>query len=334
MIAPSFQTPIVRHIALNLHPPSYEDEEVDNAADFRDMDDLFGPTPLLSTFRFDRCVPSFRLPVFAASTVNLKSIEIDEPFRPGYTTPLDGVFTILAECSQLHVFLLAGNQDTSKYHETRQAMDALFAGKVIHLPHLRMMSLQSVDIPFFLDHITCPLLEKLKLGNDLDAFWYGSVANSLRSLVERSNNPPLSRLRINDISTPSPTAVDEWACFDALPLLSSFRVYASSFPDALLESLSIPAEGSSKALCPDLNKIVFEDCLFSGDTLVKFVESRTEASKLRKPEVAVTPISELWIGTCPNIRDEDRASLSKLLGDVFKLMADEDTMPESQEPMP
>ncbi|KAG8973588.1 hypothetical protein FRC05_008657 [Tulasnella sp. 425] len=315
--------PIARHVALNLHQNHTFDAESD-MADFRSMDNLFGDAPNVTTFCLENGVPSYDLPLFYGG--KLKSIQIDEPHMYSYTTPVDKVLDILAASPELHVFVLAGNKsqrdDTILVHRESP----------INLPMLRILSLQSMDIPFILDHLVAPCLEKLKLGNELGARWDGCIAKSLHGMIVRSGVPHITRLRINEISTPNPSADNDWWCFDALPHLQSFRCHHTQFPDHVLDSLceiteqlpptapnASPSSSTSRltagVLCPRLSKLVFENCTFSGDALLRFVKARTQqGAKERK----AAELQELWVGQCEKLEKEHMDELKKLMGRKFQ----------------
>ncbi|KAG8970876.1 hypothetical protein FRC03_000094 [Tulasnella sp. 419] len=330
---------ILRHVAIHLE--SRFDEEVAEGVDLTDMHDLFGDASGIATFCLENGIPSYDLPLF--SFRGLKSIQIEEPERPGYSTPMSKIMAILAASPDLHVFILAGNKSSEdgKVDEIHGS-----PARIISLPALRILSLQSIDIPHLLDHIRTPSLEKLKLGNELQSGWNRSVASSLRNLIYRSGHPHITRLRINDLSTPQALSLQDWACFDALPHLVSFRIHHTHFPDTLLQALTIdpvaviqeqprnPTQPHHKLLCPKLSKLVFENCDFSGAALIKFVKSR-QVIQSRLYEEAVAQgnendrgirkmieqchdISELWVGTCPMVGDEDVAELKMLLGGKFQ----------------
>ncbi|KAG8893374.1 hypothetical protein FRC01_013627 [Tulasnella sp. 417] len=310
--------PIARHVALNLHQNHSFDAESD-MADFRSMDSLFGDAPNVTTFCLENGVPSYDLPLFYGG--KLKSIQIDEPHMYSYTTPIDKVLDILAASPELHVFVLAGNKSQ------RDETVLVRRDAPIHLPMLRILSLQSMDIPFILDHLVAPCLEKIKLGNELGARWDGCIAKSLQGMIVRSGVPQITRLRINEISTPNLSADSDWWCFDALPHLQSFRCHHTHFPDHVLDSLCEIIENNTKraspsssrpaarVLCPRLSKLVFENCTFSGDALLRFVKARThEGAKERK----VTELQELWVGQCEKLEKEHMDELKKLMGRKFQ----------------
>lgn len=314
--------PIARHVALNLHQNHTFDAESD-MADFRSMDTLFGDAPNVTTFCLENGVPSYDLPLFYGG--KLKSIQIDEPHMYSYTTPVDKVLDILAASPELHVFVLAGNKSQ------RDETVLMRRNTPIRLPMLRILSLQSMDIPFILDHLIAPCLEKIKLGNELGARWDGCIAKSLKGMILRSGIPQITRLRINEISTPNLSADSDWWCFDVLPHLQSFRCHHTHFPDHVLDSLCeilettpklsspSPSKSSSRhpirVLSPRLSKLVFENCTFSGDALLRFVKARThEGAK----ELKAAELQELWVGQCEKLEKEHMDELKKLMGKKFQ----------------
>ncbi|KAG8900460.1 hypothetical protein FRB99_006029 [Tulasnella sp. 403] len=304
----TFTKPAARHIALNLAQNHVLNQESD-LADFRSLSNLFGDAQDVTTFTLENGIPSYDLPLFSSG--KLKSIQIDEPHMFSYSTPVDRILDILASSPELHVFILAGNK-------SHHGPSAVTRRSTIHLPLLRIMSLQSIDIPVILDSITCPILEKLKLGNELGAAWDGCIAAALKGMVTRSNYPPITRLRINEIATPNPQTSSDWAAFEVLPQLQSFRCHHTHFPDRLLDELStFPESDAAKGsiLCPRLGKLVFENCDFSGDALVRFVRARRERARAMKD---VVELQELWIGGCPNLGDEHISTLKKWMGPKFQ----------------
>ncbi|KAG9016602.1 hypothetical protein FRB90_002841 [Tulasnella sp. 427] len=325
----SHSKPIARHVALNLHPNHAYDAESD-MADFRSMDALFGDAPNVTTFCLENGVPSYDLPLFYGG--KLKSIQIDEPHVYSYTTPVDKVLDILAASPELHVFVLAGNKSQ------RDETVLVPRPAPIKLPMLRILSLQSMDLPFIMDHLVVPSLEKLKLGNELAARWDGSIATSLRGMITRSGVPPITRLRINEITPPNVASAEDehWWCFGALPHLQSFRCHHTLFPDHVLDSLcevanpnpkneaqaqASPQAGSGagknppRVLCPKLSKLVFENCTFSGEALVRFVKARTHGGARERK---AAELQELWVGQCDKLEREHTDELKRLMGRKFQ----------------
>lgn len=297
--------PIARHIALNIIPADQDSDDDQDIADFRGFHNLFGDAFQVTTFTIEHAVPSYQLPLFSSG--KLKSIQIDEPRIPGYSTPIGRVLDILTQSPDLHVFVLSGNKSG------RRTVDTPANRAEIRLPHLRILSLQSIDIPTILSHITVPSLEKLKLGNELGARWEGCIADSLRAMILRSDYPPITRYRINEMSTPNPSANNAWECFDVMPHLQSFRCHHTHFPDALLASLNEFGEG--KNICPRLSKLVFENCDFTGSALVKFVVGRRDRARSKRD---VADLQELWVGGCERVNDAEKESLTRLLGGKFQ----------------
>lgn len=295
--------PIARHIALNLVPNHSIHEESD-MADFRSMCSLFGDAQEVTTLCIENGLPSYHMPLFSSG--KLKSIQIDEPHMYGYSTPIDRVLEILALSPELQIFIFAGNKST------RHPPAPVGLSGPVHLPLLRILSLQSLNIPLILSYLVCPILEKLKLGNEHAVRWDGCVATSLREMIIRSKHPSITRLRINEIATPSTTAINEWECFDVMPHLQSFRCHHTHFPDDLLTKLNgqpLTVKGVTlPPLCPKLNKLVFENCDFSGQALVDFVKARS----------ATVELSELWAGQCPRVEDDHQKQLKVLLGTRFQ----------------
>ncbi|KAG9033205.1 hypothetical protein FRB95_000460 [Tulasnella sp. JGI-2019a] len=313
MVRPLTRSP-VRHIALHLFP-NYSPGQPPDYGDFRLMPYLFGDPRDVSTFTLENGLPCYDMGLFNWGT--LRSIQIEEPHMFSYSTPIDRVLDILAANPLLHAFVLAGNRSN------RVAATEIQRTDVVNLPSLRVLSLQSVDIPFLLDNISCPILEKLKLGNELGARWDGSVAGSLRNLIKRSKYPSITRLRINEIATPSLLSTNDWACFEMLPQLQSFRCHHTHFPDQLLDQfigpISSPSErndsgqssSSGKVLCPSLSKLVFENCDLTGAALVSLAKARSRGAK---EHVA---LQELWTWQCPNVQPRDEGLLQEILGNRY-----------------
>ncbi|KAG8887637.1 hypothetical protein FRB98_009252 [Tulasnella sp. 332] len=302
----------VRHIALHLFP-NHNPGQATDFGDFRLMPSLFGDPREVSTFTLENGLPCYDMNLFNWGT--LRSIQIEEPHMFSYSTPIDRVLDILAANPMLHAFVLAGNRSNRvRATEVRRMTEG-----IVNLPALRVLSLQSVDIPFLLDSISCPILEKLKLGNELGARWDGSVASSLRNLIKRSNYPSITRLRINEIATPSLISTNDWACFEMMPNLQSFRCHHTHFPDELLTQFTLPSSSAlppgdlsmGKLLCPALSKLVFENCNLSGAALVSLAKARSECTQ---DHVA---LQELWTWQCPNIRSIDEELLQDILGDRY-----------------
>lgn len=152
------------------------------------------------------------------------------------------------------------------------------------------------------------------------------MARSLRGMIERSDYPAITRLRINEIATPSLASTGEWACFEMMPELQSFRCHHTNFPDELLERFLYSADADpdvgatattalvtppSKVLCPRLIKLVFENCNLSGRALVALSEART------KKTGDVEALQELWTWQCPDVRVRDEKKLQAVLGDRY-----------------
>lgn len=149
----------VRHIAFHFYPTHTPGQHVPDYADFRHMPHIFGDAREVTSFTLENALPPYDLPLFKFGT--LRSIQIEEPHILAYSTPIEKVLDILAANPMLHAFVLAGNKSTRMPvvpGEMRKREE------VVHLPALRVLSLQSVDIPYVLDNLCCPILEKLKLG--------------------------------------------------------------------------------------------------------------------------------------------------------------------------
>lgn len=170
------------------------------------------------------------------------------------------------------------------------------------------------------------------LGNELGAMWDGCVATSLRNLIRRSGYPAITRLRINEITSPGGDGANnpnsEWACFEMMPHLLSFRCHHTPFPDSLLEQFTTPQDHpslsdesdldddrdgkvSSKRLCPRLIKLVFENCNFSGKALIALARARTEPGEGR------VALQELWTWQCENVLPKHEKKLHAILGDRY-----------------
>lgn len=146
----------VRHIAFHLFP-NHDPVLASDYADFRQMSTMFGDARDVSSFTLENGLPSYDLPLF--NWGSLRSIQIEEPHMFTYSTPVDKILDILAANPMLHAFVLAGNRSVRE-PPVQDRGGAL----IVRLPALRVLSLQSVDIPYVLDNIACPILEKLKLG--------------------------------------------------------------------------------------------------------------------------------------------------------------------------
>lgn len=336
----------VRHIAFHFYPSHTPGQVVPDYADFRTMPYIFGDAREVTSFTLENALPSYDLPLFNFGS--LRSIQIEEPHIFAYSTPVEKILDILAANPMLHAFVLAGNKATRlplTQGETKERES------IVHLPALRVLSLQSVDIPHILDNMCCPILEKLKLGaysdliqlnalrtdlstpiagNELGAVWDGCVATSLRNLIRRSGYPAITRLRINEITSRGGDAINdpnnEWACFDMMPHLLSFRCHHTPFPDSLLEQFIIPSaapspvhssddtdveEVTSKVLCPRLIKLVFENCSFSGKALISLAKARAEAGN------GSVALQELWTWQCENVLPKHERKLDAILGDRY-----------------